>query len=202
MVVWRTADGTMAALDNRCAHKRFPLSEGRLMPDGSLECAYHGLCYDTKGVCVKIPSQPGQPIPPQARVATIPVLESLNDLGVRLAVDDFGTGYSSLSYLRRLPIHELQIDRSFVIDLTNDDRGEVVVRSIVDLGHALGLRVVAEGVEDERIGRLLDDLGCDLVQGFAFARPFTADRFLEWMDERRGDDHGLRQDIARPAIGS
>ncbi|MEM9037097.1 MAG: EAL domain-containing protein [Actinomycetota bacterium] len=136
--------------------------------------------------------------------ATIPVLESLNDLGVRLAVDDFGTGYSSLSYLRRLPIHELKIDRSFVIDLTNDDRGEVVVRSIVDLGHALGLRVVAEGVEDERIGHLLDELGCDLVQGFAFARPFAADRFLEWMEERQDTevDPRRRQDVARPAIGS
>lgn len=75
MVIWRTADGTMAALDNRCAHKRFPLSEGRLMPDGTLECAYHGLCYDTAGVCVKIPSQPDQPIPPQARVAQIPLRE-------------------------------------------------------------------------------------------------------------------------------
>lgn len=131
---------------------------------------------------------------------TVPVLESLDDIGVRLAVDDFGTGYSSLSYLRRLPIHELKIDRSFVIDLTNDDRGEVVVRSIVDLGHALGLEVVAEGVEDERIGSMLDELGCDLVQGFAFARPLSADDLLEWMNERRATT--AQGGIARPAIGS
>jgi EAL domain-containing protein (putative c-di-GMP-specific phosphodiesterase class I) len=113
---------------------------------------------------------------------TIPALETLSRLGVRLAVDDFGTGYSSLSYLRRLPIDELKIDRSFVIDLTADERGEVVVRSIVDLGHALGLQVVAEGVEDHAVGDKLRDLGCDLVQGYAYSRPLGAAAFEHWMD--------------------
>ncbi|MEO1064883.1 MAG: EAL domain-containing protein [Actinomycetota bacterium] len=113
---------------------------------------------------------------------TIPALETLSRLGVRLAVDDFGTGYSSLSYLRRLPIDELKIDRSFVVDLTADERGEVVVRSIVDLGHALGLQVVAEGVEDHAVGEKLRELGCDLVQGFAYSRPLGAAAFEHWMD--------------------
>jgi phenylpropionate dioxygenase-like ring-hydroxylating dioxygenase large terminal subunit len=75
MVIWRDKSGEVTALDNRCAHKRFPLSEGRLMDDGTLECAYHGLCYDTSGTCVKIPSQPDQPIPPQAKVNKFPVIE-------------------------------------------------------------------------------------------------------------------------------
>ena len=75
LVIWRAADGQVTALDDRCAHKRFPLSEGKLLPDGNLECAYHGLCYDTTGRCVRIPSQPDQPIPPQARVPRVPLLE-------------------------------------------------------------------------------------------------------------------------------
>lgn len=75
MVIWRTKDGEVTALDNRCAHKRFPLSEGKLLSDGTLECAYHGLCYNAKGKCTKVPSQPGQKIPAQAKVNAFPVIE-------------------------------------------------------------------------------------------------------------------------------
>ena len=75
MVIWRAEDGSVTALDDRCAHKRFPLSQGRLLSDGSLECAYHGLCYDKTGRCIAIPSQPDQPIPPQARGPQFPVIE-------------------------------------------------------------------------------------------------------------------------------
>lgn len=75
MVIWRDKDGAVTALDDRCAHKRFPLSEGRLMDDGTLECAYHGLCYNTSGQCVKIPSQEDRPIPPQAKVPQFPLIE-------------------------------------------------------------------------------------------------------------------------------
>jgi phenylpropionate dioxygenase-like ring-hydroxylating dioxygenase large terminal subunit len=75
MVIWRTKGGEMTALDNRCAHKRFPLSEGKLLDDGTLECAYHGLCYNAKGKCTSIPSQPNQEIPPQAMVKEIPIIE-------------------------------------------------------------------------------------------------------------------------------
>tara|TARA_R110002072_G_scaffold1162_2_gene9621 strand:- start:1306 stop:2400 length:1095 start_codon:yes stop_codon:yes gene_type:complete len=75
MVIWRDMGGEMTALDDRCAHKRFPLSHGRLMPDGSLECAYHGICYNTAGKCTKIPAQEDRDIPPQARVHQFPVIE-------------------------------------------------------------------------------------------------------------------------------
>lgn len=75
MVIWRTKDGTVSAFDNRCAHKRFPLSEGRLLENGTLECAYHGLCYNAKGKCTVIPSQPDQEIPAQAKVNAFPVIE-------------------------------------------------------------------------------------------------------------------------------
>lgn len=75
IVIWRTQEGKVTALDDRCAHKRFPLSRGKLLPDGRLECAYHGLCYDDAGKCVKIPSQEDAPIPPQARVQQFPLIE-------------------------------------------------------------------------------------------------------------------------------
>ena len=79
---------------------------------------------------------------------TVRLLESLAQLGIEFSVDDFGTGYSSLSYLQRLPVHEIKVDKSFVLGMTADDANTKIVRSIVDLGHNLGLRVVAEGVED------------------------------------------------------
>jgi EAL domain-containing protein (putative c-di-GMP-specific phosphodiesterase class I) len=91
------------------------------------------------------------------------VLEAIRALGVRLSVDDFGTGYSSLSYLRLLPVDEVKIDRSFVTDLISDD---TIVRAVVDLGHNLGLHVVAEGVEDLATEERLTELGCDSAQGF------------------------------------
>jgi diguanylate cyclase (GGDEF)-like protein len=100
------------------------------------------------------------------------VLHRLRDVGVRLSVDDFGTGYSSLAYLRDLPLDEVKIDRRFVADLEHGDAR--IVRSVVDLGHNLGLQVVAEGVESEVVLERLRDLGCDSVQGFHLARPMPA----------------------------
>ncbi|MGH9268643.1 MAG: putative bifunctional diguanylate cyclase/phosphodiesterase, partial [Acidimicrobiales bacterium] len=99
------------------------------------------------------------------------VLSRLRDLGVRLSIDDFGTGYSSLSYLKRLPVSEVKIDRSFVVGLADDDNDMVIVRSIVDLGHNLGLTVVAEGVEDSGSWARLRELGCDLAQGYLISPP-------------------------------
>jgi len=110
--------------------------------------------------------------------AAVPVLERLVDAGVTLSLDDFGTGYSSLAYLQRLPVQELKIDRSFVTGLgsTGDDRAAVaLISSIVGLGRAFGLRVVAEGVEDGVTLRRLAALGCDLAQGYLLGRPGTAD---------------------------
>ncbi|HET7487597.1 MAG TPA: EAL domain-containing protein [Acidimicrobiales bacterium] len=103
------------------------------------------------------------------------VLDRLHALGVRLSIDDYGTGYSSLSYLRRLPVHEMKIDKSFVRTLGAERHDDVIVRSTVDLGHNLGLQVVAEGVEDEASWARLAALGCDSAQGYWLSRPVPAD---------------------------
>ena len=112
------------------------------------------------------------------------ILQKLADGGVRLSLDDFGTGYSSMSYLRRLPVDELKVDRSFVADMTNGRHDEVLVRTAVDLGHNLGLSVVAEGVEDDRTMRALSGLGCDVAQGYLLARPMSVQALAEWQSQR------------------
>src|ERR687894_1014729 len=113
----------------------------------------------------------------QAREA----LTRLRGIGVRTSIDDFGTGYSSLAYLRELPVHALKIDRAFITDLLVEADSEAIVRSIIELARNLGLETVAEGVEDERVSQRLLGLGCDYVQGFAFARPMPADAMLRWL---------------------
>ena len=103
------------------------------------------------------------------------VLQRLHDLGVHLSIDDFGTGYSSMAYLRQLPVDELKIDRSFVMGMTDTQQDAVLVRTAIDLGHNLGLTVVAEGVEGADHVAALRGLGCDIGQGFHFARPMPGD---------------------------
>ncbi|WP_433211127.1 putative bifunctional diguanylate cyclase/phosphodiesterase [Dactylosporangium sp. CS-047395] len=112
------------------------------------------------------------------------ILDRLHALGVKLAIDDFGTGYSSLGRLRELPIHEMKIDRSFVQRIAVDHRDRAVVRSAVQLGHALDLMVVAEGVEDEETLLHLRREGCNLVQGFFISKPLPADEFADWLTAR------------------
>jgi len=110
------------------------------------------------------------------------VLGILRDAGVAVAIDDFGTGYSSLAYLRRLPVSELKIDKSFVIGMAGREQEDAaIVRSTSDLGHILGLNVVAEGVEDERTLELLGDIGCDAAQGYFIARPMPAAALEQWL---------------------
>ena len=101
------------------------------------------------------------------------VLQRLHDLGVQLSIDDFGTGYSSMAYLRRLPVDELKIDRSFVLGMTTTQQDAVLVRTAIDLGHNLGLTVVAEGVEGAEHVDALRALGCDIAQGYHYARPMV-----------------------------
>lgn len=108
-------------------------------------------------------------------------LHRLDRLGVALSLDDFGTGYSSLQHLRRLPLVEVKIDKSFVLGMATDPDDNAIVGSIIDLGRRLGLRVVAEGVEDEETRRLLHSYGCELGQGWYFARPLPADAFVAWL---------------------
>jgi diguanylate cyclase (GGDEF)-like protein/PAS domain S-box-containing protein len=101
------------------------------------------------------------------------VLNALEEMGIRLAVDDYGTGYSSLAYLRRLPVEELKIDKSFVSDMTREENSAVIVRSTIELGHNLGLVVTAEGVEDRPTVEMLSAERCDLAQGYFFSQPLS-----------------------------
>jgi diguanylate cyclase (GGDEF)-like protein len=115
---------------------------------------------------------------------SLPVLRDLHAMGIQLSVDDFGTGYSSLAYLRRLPIDEIKIDRSFVQGMVTDLGDLAIVRAIIDLGHSLGLRVIAEGVEEEAGRDALRSMRCDGVQGFLLSRPLPLDRFEAWLASR------------------
>jgi diguanylate cyclase (GGDEF)-like protein/PAS domain S-box-containing protein len=113
-------------------------------------------------------------------------LRRLHATGVQISVDDFGTGYSSLTYLKRLPVQEIKIDKSFVIDMATNRDGAAIVRSTIDLGHNLGLKVVAEGVEDENTAALLREYGCDFIQGFHISRPAAAGLLGPWLRARAG----------------
>jgi diguanylate cyclase (GGDEF)-like protein len=110
------------------------------------------------------------------------VLQDLDSMGVSLSIDDFGTGYSSMSYLKTLPVKELKIDRSFVIGMADDTDSAVIVRSAIDLGHNLGMTVVAEGVQDSIARSDLTDMGCDLVQGYEICRPIPASELERWIE--------------------
>ncbi|OYY57415.1 MAG: hypothetical protein B7Y50_15085, partial [Hydrogenophilales bacterium 28-61-11] len=99
------------------------------------------------------------------------------------AIDDFGTGYSSLAYLKQLPVDELKIDKSFVIDLEKRENDAVIVRSIIDLAHNLGLKVTAEGVETQAIWDTLSILGCDFSQGYLMGRAMPAEKLAIWLQE-------------------
>jgi diguanylate cyclase (GGDEF)-like protein/PAS domain S-box-containing protein len=114
---------------------------------------------------------------------TMEVVTRLSGLGIHLSIDDFGTGYSSLAYLKRLPVREIKIDKSFVRDMASNENDAVIVRSTIDLGHNLGLEVVAEGVETREALDQLTELGCDLAQGYYMARPMAADRLEKWLRE-------------------
>ncbi|MBI3596223.1 MAG: EAL domain-containing protein [Nitrospirae bacterium] len=107
----------------------------------------------------------------------------LRAIGIRFSIDDFGTGYSSLGYLKKLPVDEIKIDRSFVINMAKDPSDVMIVRSTIDLAHNLGLKVVAEGVENKETYDRLGKLGCDAAQGYYMARPMPAENLTRWLAE-------------------
>ncbi|MET0426084.1 MAG: bifunctional diguanylate cyclase/phosphodiesterase [Actinoplanes sp.] len=119
---------------------------------------------------------------PQGAAAT---LATLRAQGVRVSIDDFGVGYSSMSYLQTMPLDELKIDRQFTAEILPTDRGRAIVRAITDLAHAVGLSVVAEGVEDEATLDVVGELGCELAQGYLMCRPVPAGEIKEWSETWR-----------------
>ena len=123
---------------------------------------------------------------------TLHVLNCLVALEVPIAIDDYGTGYASLSYLKRLPVSELKIDRSFVQHLTTDQADQAIVRSTVSMAHNLGFQVVAEGVEDQATWNLLASFKCDIAQGYYLSRPIPPQDLVRWLAARqKGGEHGL-----------
>ena len=110
------------------------------------------------------------------------VVEKLKEMELNLSIDDYGTGYSSIAYLREFPAKEIKIDKSFIIDMINNHDNAVIVKSTIDMLHTIGCKVVAEGVEDEQTMKLLNDLGCDSVQGFHICRPLSVSKLHLWMD--------------------
>ncbi len=127
---------------------------------------------------------------------TLDRLHAIKALGVDLAIDDFGTGYSSLNYLNRFPIERLKIDRSFIRDMFDDPTDLAITHAIIGLGHTLGLKVVAEGVETEREAHTLRAAGCDELQGFWVARPMPAEALGEWLRQRMAPSHGRERDLS------
>jgi EAL domain-containing protein (putative c-di-GMP-specific phosphodiesterase class I) len=113
--------------------------------------------------------------------SAVATLEELRSLGIKLWVDDFGTGYSSLAYLRRLPIHGLKIDRSFVAGLAKGAEDSAIAAGVVSLAHSLGLVALAEGVETTEQLEMLRDLGCDLAQGYYWSRPLPSTELAPWL---------------------
>lgn len=110
-------------------------------------------------------------------------LDRLRDLGLTLSIDDFGTGYSSLSQLKKLPVSELKIDKSFILNLVESEDDQLIVRSTIELGHTLGLSITAEGVETDAIEQLLEQLGCDKVQGWLYSKALPAPEFEQWLEK-------------------
>ena len=120
---------------------------------------------------------------------SLEVLTRLSTLGIRLSVDDFGTGYSSLSYLSKLPVNELKIDKSFVMGMESNSNNTIIVQATIDLGHNLGLEVVAEGTENASDILKLQRLGCDKAQGYYFSKPLDAKEFKNWREKNFADGH-------------
>ncbi len=171
---WRLAGHQLTVSVNLSAHSLradFPAQVAQILAETGVAAAALTLEL-TESSIMADPEHTGQ------------VLDQLSAMGVNLAIDDFGTGYSSLTYLKRLPVDEIKIDKSFVLNMGRDEDDLAIVRSTVDLGRNLGLRVVAEGIEDRDTWSTLKTLGCDLAQGYYLSTPATPQEFDEWLKAR------------------
>jgi diguanylate cyclase (GGDEF)-like protein len=134
---------------------------------------------------------------PERALSTV---KQLHALGLKLAIDDFGTGYSSLAYLKQLPVSELKIDKSFVLNMENDLGDHMIVRSTIDLGRNLSLKIIAEGVENEKTWHMLKAAGCHFAQGYFMSKPIPAKDLeawiLKWENDIQGEKASLRQVVA------
>jgi len=148
------------------------------------------LGIDPARVCLEITESVAMADPER----TISVLMQLHDIGVHIAIDDFGTGHSSLSYLRRIPVHSLKIDRTFIAGLAHDPASRSIVKATIELGHALGLVVVAEGIEQQEELDAARELGCDQAQGYFIARPMSAADIPLWLATHAGADYERDED--------
>jgi diguanylate cyclase (GGDEF)-like protein len=184
--VWRKAGLKMRVAINLSAHQM--RDEGLI--DRILEAlARHGI--DPSRLTCEIT----ETVAMEDTQVTQNTFELLGEAGIHLSIDDFGTGQSSLAYLRRLPAAELKIDRAFVKDLGASDEARAIVNAIVQLAHALGKRVVAEGVETVRQRDVLLELGCDEWQGFLFAKPMSARALQMWALDDRRDQNAFRPSL-------
>jgi predicted signal transduction protein with EAL and GGDEF domain len=169
---WRAAGrrlGVAVNLSTRTLHDRqLPETVAALL-------VQHGL--SASDLTLEITESALMPSPQRA----LDILVRLHDMGVRLAIDDFGTGYSSLSYLKQLPVSEIKIDKSFVLDMLVDPNDAAIVRATIDLAHTLGLRTIAEGIEDATTWERLCALGCDAGQGYYLAHPLPDSALEEWL---------------------
>jgi EAL domain-containing protein (putative c-di-GMP-specific phosphodiesterase class I) len=129
------------------------------------------------------------------------MMEQLRLFGIRFSIDDFGTGHSSLAHLKRLPVDEVKIDRSFIKELEVRSDDDLIVRSTINLAHAMNLKVVAEGVETITSWDALGRLGCDLIQGFFVSRPLPVQEFTAWM-EARSPSAGVSDRPAERRVGA
>jgi diguanylate cyclase len=116
----------------------------------------------------------------------IRILNQLSSMGISLSIDDFGTGQASLTYLKKLPVEKLKIDLSFVKDMMKDDNDRTIVEATIKLAHTLGIEVVAEGVESIEVHDLLQQMGCDYVQGYYISKPMDAEHIIHWCETSGG----------------
>ena len=175
---WRNGGRELAIAVNLSARN---LHDGGIIHDVPTNLAHHSL--PARLLRLEITESSIMADPLRARRT----LEQLHDMGVSLSIDDFGTGYSSLAYLQNLPVSEIKIDRSFVMNLVDNGADQAIVRSTIELAKNLGLTSTAEGVETEETMQWLRAAGCDQAQGYHIARPMTAEALTKWLDGRNPD---------------